>query len=156
MRREPQTLPESMLRAVNGSDLSAKIGQTFLLVASDSHSWPRVAMLSAGEVWTDAPTELRLAVYRRSRTCAALAERRRGLLFSVIDRVVCKVHLEVVRLEAEGDAANAFFVTQVRNVEEDRVAYATVEHGIEYALIPAAQSSVLSRWAETVDSLRSL
>src|SRR5262249_549490 len=59
------------------------------LLISTADGWPAVAHLSVGELLLGSDGLVRMAVWRESRTCAALAEQRRGaLLFSGPDQLL--------------------------------------------------------------------
>src|SRR5215472_12228686 len=70
-------LPEAVREPLAGADLEAAVGLTILLLTVDDSGWPRVAMLSAGEVLAVGDRELRLALWPDSGSTASLE--RRGL-----------------------------------------------------------------------------
>lgn len=150
------TLPAPVMALLDGRNLEQKVGHTLLLVACEPEGWPRMAMLSVGEVLAVSDQEVRLALYADSGTTRALQASGKALLVTILDRVSYKIRLQG-RAVAEDDAevpADVQFVCEVRRVDEDRVSYATVEHGIEFTLTD--ESAVLERWQRSIDRLASL
>jgi hypothetical protein len=147
-------LPAAVAELLNGHDLQTKVGPTFLLVACEPEGWPRMALLSVGEVLAVSPSEVRLALYRQSGTTRALAHSGKALLVVVVDGVTYKIRLAATELsDAEvGEGGDAVFLADVRSVDEDQVAYAVVEHGVEFTLID--ETAVVERWLSSVDRLR--
>lgn len=149
-------LPAPVRELLDGQDLGAKVGHTFLLVACEPDGWPRMAMLSVGEVLATSGREVRLALYPSSGTTAALTEAGKGLLIVVLDGTTYKIRVEATRVHDPGGGgeSDALFVTSVTRVDEDRVGYATVEHGIMFSLTD--EQAAVQRWVRTVERLAAL
>ena len=153
-------LPDPVLRLLDGRSLADKVGETFLLLASESTMWPRVAMLSAGEVLAPSPAEIRLALYPNSGTTHALTASGKGLLHVVAAPAAYRIRIGVRPVGAAagpdgGDGISlAYFTGSVLGVDVDQVGYATITSGITYTL--SQQGDVVRRWERQVERLRSL
>lgn len=143
-------LPAVVAALVDGTGLAGKVGHTISLTAADADRWPRLALLSVGEVLSTTGSDLRLALYAGSRTTAALTESGRALLNVVLDGVSYKVRAEVARVA--GDGPLALFDGRVVDVDEDRVGYAEITSGITYRLADA--DAVVERWSAQIERLR--
>jgi hypothetical protein len=144
-------LPPAVAALVDGTDLAAKVGHTISLIAVDDEGWPRLALLSVGEVVSTTGADLRLALYATSGTTAALTASGRALLNVVLDGTNYKIRAAVRRLSQDAGRLAVFYGTIAR-VDEDRVGYAEIVSGITYRL--ADQAAVVERWSEQVDLLR--
>lgn len=139
-------LTPELASLLDGRHLASKVGQTFLLSTCDSDGWPRLALLSVGEVLALPTGQLRIATYSASQTTRRMAETRRCLLVFVVAGTVQKLRLEIDALDlpAEEGLPLRAFVGTVLSREEDRVGYATVVRGVEYEL--GDEETVLQRW----------
>jgi hypothetical protein len=145
-----QHIPAAFAETFDGRRLSAKVGETVLLIAGDE---PRVAALSAGEVLV-LDGRIGLLVYAGSRTTAALREGARALLLGVADGGLVRIRLDVTEVDAAVPAGRAAFLGEVREVELDRVAYARVTEGIRFELDDAAD--VVERWEHQIEVLEGI
>jgi hypothetical protein len=145
-------LPVGVVTLLDGHDLADHVGVTIQLLTVDAEGWPRVALLSVGEVVVLDGSHLRLALWPNSRTTANL--RRSGI------GVLALVHAGAshsVRIEAEAASGlaqptdRAVFDARVLEVRSDEVPYAVLTGGIAFDLPDPA--SVLERWRRTVDAL---
>ncbi len=148
-------LPANLAGLLDGHDLARREGLTLLLVTTDPDGWPRVAMLSVGEVLATGPREVRLALWPGSATTANLAHSRRSLLMVVAGAAAYYIRLVARRGEdiTLSRGPRAFFLARVEEVLEDVVGYAEITSGIGFRLKDPAQ--VLPAWAEAVTALRS-
>lgn len=146
-------LPAPVAALLDGADLPTKIGQTLLLVACDSEGWPRMALLSVGEVLAPSLSEVRLALYPGSRTTQALRSQGRALLVVVLDGCTYKVELTAAEIP-DAEPSSASFTCAVHTVVEDRVPYARIEQGVTFTLVDEA--ATLTRWARTTARLAEL
>jgi hypothetical protein len=144
-------LPQAVATLVDGTDLAAKVGQTISLIAVDEEGWPRLALLSVGEVLSATGTDLRLAMYSTSGTTAALTASGRALLNVVLDGTSYRIRASVRRISPDSGRL-ALFYGHIARVDEDRVGYAEIVCGITYRLVD--QAAVVERWSEQVDRLR--
>ena len=153
-RLAAQSLPESLSRLLDGSELERKVGTVLELVTLDEHGWPHVALLSVGEVLAVSPSELRLALWASSGTSANLRRTGRGLLAVVHDGAYLKVRFSAEPLPAiaAGERTLTAFAAQVAEVDADRVGYATLTGGIGFEL--DEPGPVLERWRDVVEDLR--
>lgn len=146
-------LPGGVRTLLDGERLEERVGSTLLLTVADEEGWPRIALLSVGEVLATAPDELLLYLYPRSRTTQALTLRGRAVLLVVLGGAAVRVQLTARRLpDGTAGLSGAVFKADVVAVEEDRVGYAELRHGIEFVL--PDEGPVLARWREQVAGLR--
>jgi hypothetical protein len=156
MTRElSETLPDELVTRLDGHDLAAMEGDTYLLVTTDQEGWPHIAMLSAGEVLAVSAGELRLALWPGSSTTASLRARSRALFAYFAPGTAYYVQLEVQPYKggaAVGDRL-ARFSARVKRSLVDRVDYAEITSGIRFRLKDPVQ--VLRRWEQAISTLRS-
>lgn len=148
----PPHLPQNVSAFLDGTSLQSKVGETILLVAADADGWPRMALLSVGEVLAVPPTEVALALYAASRTTKALMGTGRGLLLVVADGTTYKIQLEVEPIRSEGPLL--LVRGEIVRVDEDRVSYAQTVSGVRYELDDEA--SVMQRWEQQIETLRTV
>lgn len=152
--RADQALPAQVVEFLDGTRLEEKVGHTILLMAAEPDGWPRLALLSVGEVLAPSTTELRLALYPGSGTTKALTGSGKALLSLVLDQAAYRIRAEVERVPAPGDSSLAFFRGRVVAVDGDRVGYATIVSGVAYEL--PDEGAVLERWRQQVGNLQDL
>jgi hypothetical protein len=148
------SLPEVLLRSLDGRDLASQTGETFVLSTVGEHGWPHLAMLSAGELLAISARELRLALHAGSGTSANLARSGRGTLLAVADGGAITIRL-LARLLGHRSVDGgelALFDAEVAELTEHRVGYAELESGIRFRL--PEPELVLARWERTHDVLR--
>jgi hypothetical protein len=146
-------LPDPVANLVDGRGLTSKIGQTISLISIDDQGWPRLALLSIGEVYSSSGTGVMLALHANSGTTAALTSSGRALLNTVIDAVNYRIRIQVERLHS-GPGPLAFFKGFVVGVDEDRVPYAQLTSGITYSLND--EEAVVVRWQQQLDEMKGL
>ena len=148
-------LPPAILRLLDGADLERAAGLTVLLLTVDQAGWPRVAMLSAGEVLAVAPRQIRLALWPDGTSAANLARAGRATLALVHAGagwyVRCTGRHEA-DLRLPGDRRLASFALAVEEVLEDVVPYAELTSGIAFRLAEPGQT--LTAWRAVVDAMR--
>lgn len=147
-------LPDPLLDLLSGDDLERKEGETLLLLTVADEGWPRVALLSVGEVLAISSRELRLALYPASTTTANLTRVGRATLAAFAGGAAYYVELDARRLDdLHGPhAVLARFTGEVRSVRKDLVGYAELVSWVRFRLVD--RDRVLRRWRETVSSLR--
>ena len=154
------TLPPPVAALIDGTGLGAKVGQTISILTVGDDGWPRLSLLSVGELLSTSGADIRLALHAHSGTTAALTASGRAMLHVVCDATVYKIRVQVRRVDpdpapgAGGDVDLAFFAGEVCRVDEDRVAYAELTSGITYRLDDA--EAVVERWTRQVDRLKVL
>jgi hypothetical protein len=125
------------------------------LVVSTAGGWPAVAHLSVGELLLGSDGLLRMAVWRESRTGAALAEQRRGvLLFAGPDQLLEIRFCVLVDALLETSKALVGFLLAPVELRDKRAAYATVTSGLQFELHDAA--SVRVEWRRAREALAEL
>jgi len=154
-RRVGTELPGPLQRLLGGADLERASGLTVLLLTVDGAGWPRVAMLSAGEVLATAPRAIRLALWPDSSSAANLARAGRGTLALVEGGAGWYVRCRASRdgdLLLPGERRLASFALAVEEVLEDVVPYAELTGGIEFRLTEPDRA--LAAWRATVAAMR--
>src|SRR5438270_9413242 len=87
MRRTPgmtrslgNALPDDLRQMLDGSNLAAREGLTFLLVTIDDAGWPHLAMLSVGELLAVDSRTLHAGLWLHSSTSKNLSLNGRAML----------------------------------------------------------------------------
>jgi hypothetical protein len=148
-------LPAALGKLLGGTDLARAAGLTVLLLTVDEAGWPRVAMLSAGEVLATGDRDLRLALWPESGSTANLE--RRGLATLALVHggagwyVRCAAGREADLVLSGGRRLASFGLT-VEEVLEDVVQYAELTGGIGFRLVEPER--VLAAWTEAVEAMR--
>jgi hypothetical protein len=127
------------------------------LIVSEGDDWPRVAMLSVGEVLAPSTSRLVLGLHSSSRTTGALRRSGRALLVAVCDGTVHKVSL-TARLWGDRvvhGVDNTFFTAEIDAVSMDEVGYAKVTSGVTYELL-LDRAEVLARWQASLELMRTI
>jgi hypothetical protein len=148
-------LPDLVRELLDGSDVAAREGTTFLLITSDETGWPHLAMLSVGELIATDPSTLRAGLWVHSSTSKNLSREGRGMLALVANGNGYYVRLSARRgpdLDLGSEGRLAYFVLDVEDVLEDAADYATLISGVTFRLNRPDQ--VVPRWQRTVDALR--
>lgn len=151
---QPDALPATLRELLSGDALDRKAGETLLLLTACEVGWPRVALLSVGEVVAVGHRELRLALYTASTTTANLTRTGRGTLAAFLPGAAHYVELATRRLDdlRTPHAALAHFAAEVRSARIDAVGYAELIGGVRFRLRDEART--IQRWRETIAALR--
>jgi hypothetical protein len=125
------------------------------LVVSTASGWPALAHLSIGELLLGSDGLLRMALWRDSRTCAALRGQQRGSLFFAGPDQLLEIRFYLLA-EAELATAKALtgFLLAPVQVSDKRAPYATVTSGLRFRLRDAA--SVRAAWRAARNALAEL
>jgi len=153
-RSAGDALPEAVRRRLDGDDLSSGIDLTVLLLTVDPEGWPRVAMLSVGEVLATGARTLRLALWPESSTTANLTRSGRATL-AVVEGGAGWYFLCSARRRADlvlPRRCLASFELRVEKALEDVVPYAELTSGVTFRLTEPERT--LATWAETLAALR--
>jgi hypothetical protein len=151
--KEEFQLHGELIELFSGENLEAAVGFTVQLLTLDDEGWPRIALLSVGEVLAVDDTTVRLALWPESRTTGNLIRSAQGVLAFVHREVAYTVRIRTVRLPNLNDPlALAVFDGRVTEVRRDQVSYAVLQSGITFNLPDRAQ--VLTRWNATIEQLR--
>lgn len=148
-------LPPAIGELLGGEDLERALGLTVLLLTVDTAGWPRVAMLSAGEVLAVGPRALRLALWPDSASAANLERTGRATLAMVHAGAGWYLRCAGRRqadLALPGGRLLASFALTVEEALEDAVPYAELTHGIEFRL--ADRERTLAAWRDAVRAMR--
>ena len=147
-------LGADVVALLDGTDLEAAVGLALELITVDADGWPRVALLSVGEVVAVGDRALALALWPGSRTTANLERSGGALLALVAGGAAHRVALEARRATdvlVRGEPRAVFHAT-VLSAARDEVPYARLQSGITYEL--AEPTETLGRWRATVAALR--
>jgi hypothetical protein len=139
---------------LDGHDLAAGVGETFLLLTQADTGWTHVAMLSVGEVLAISQAEIGLALWPRSNTTENLSRTATATLMITHGGAAYYLRLRADRqadLSVEG-APRAFFVARIEMVLEDTVGYATITSGLRFRLNDPEH--VLEGWRQTVEAMK--
>ncbi len=147
-------LPDGLQALLDGTELERKEGETLVLLTVSQDGWPRVALLSVGEVLAVAPDELRLALWPKSATTENLRRDGRATLMTVWEGTAYYLEL-AVRPLSDGEQApggQARFAAHVRRLLADTVGYAQLTSGVRFRL--TSRDEVVQHWRRTVEALR--
>jgi hypothetical protein len=97
-------LTPELLERLGGTRIDALARTAILLCTIGEDGFPHPAMLSYFEVAAVDPRTLRLAVYKDSRTCGNLRERRKATLILADERLACYIRAGVRDLAAMASA----------------------------------------------------
>jgi hypothetical protein len=146
-------LPGAVVGLLDGADLDARVGLAIELITVDVDGWPRVALVSAGEVLAMGPATVALALWPGSRTTANLERAGRALLAFVDGGAAWRIALDARRVaDVEAPERRAVFAARVADVRRDEVANARLTSGITFEL--PDRSEVLGRWRSTLTAIR--
>jgi hypothetical protein len=154
-RSAGEELPPAIRRLLDGAELERAVGRTVLLLTVDETGWPRVAMLSAGEVVATGPREIRLALWPDGTSAANLTRTGHATLALVHSGAGWYARCGARRqldLELPDGRRLAAFALAVEEVREDAVPYAELTGGVEFRL--AEPERTLAAWRAVVDALR--
>ena len=154
-RTAGDTLPAPLQRLLDGTDLEGRAGQTVQLLTVDAAGWPRVALLSAGEVLAAGPREIALALWPDATSAANVGRSGRATLALVHAGAGWYVRCGARReadLRLDDGRSLAAFALRVEEVLEDAVPYAELTGGIAFRL--ADPGRTLAGWRAVMDALR--
>jgi hypothetical protein len=148
-------LPDSVHKQLDGSALAEREGLTFLLLTNDEDNWPKVAMLSVGEIVATAPDVLHAGLWLHSGTSKNLTRTGQATLVLIADGNGYYVRVNATRgddLDLGADGRLAHFVLNIEDVQEDSADYARLISGITFKLNTPGQ--VVPRWQHTVAAMQ--
>jgi len=136
----------------DGSDPGKHVGFTVELATTDPDGWPRLALLSAGEIFTVDQTRLRIALWPESHTTANLTRTSRATLTFVHGKMAYNIRLRTCRGEnLDTPGPLAVFDGRIIEIRREVAPYAELESGITFSL-PNEESTV-DRWRDTIAAL---
>ena len=148
-------LPDGVRELLDGTDLERAARLTVQLLTVDEAGWPRVALLSAGELLATGPRDLRLALWSSSRTTANLGRTGRATLALVHGGAGwyfrCAARRDPDLTLPDGQRLASFALT-VEEALEDAVPDAELTSGIEFRL--AEPDATLAGWRVMVAAMR--
>jgi hypothetical protein len=152
----PRTiLPAEVAALLGGRDVQAGVGLTIQLLTVDEPGWPRVALLSVGEVLAIDERNLRLALWPTSQTTANLSRTGRGVLCLVDAGAFFTVLIHAARgVDLVDPAPRAVFEARIDELRRDEVPYAVLTSGIVFDL--PDRDVVVARWHETIEALAAI
>ncbi len=147
-------LPDSLRELLNGENLGAKEGETFILVTVTEDGWPHLCLLSVGEVFAPSPQEIRIALWPRTTTTGNLRRSRHATLAAVWKGTAYYVELETEPFTSSSLVEDSLvrFSARVRRVLADRVDYADLATGVRFLL--KDKTRVVRGWHEVIQTLR--
>jgi hypothetical protein len=147
-------VPTSLREVLEGDDLGASLGFTFLFLTVGDEGWPHVAMLSAGELVVRGERTLGVALWSASSAARNASRTRQATLHAVADATSFTLSLrldQLADLAVEGATALSCFGASVERATADRAPYAELETGVRFRLHD--ETSTLRRWERTRDAL---
>jgi len=145
------SLPAAVARYLNGADLLEKT-QAVRLATVDAAGWPHAALASAGDMVAMPLDRIRFVLFPQSATTANLERDGRLTMTLSLDGGMCEVKLRAHRLaHSSPEVPLAFFEAEVEAVRNHVAPYATVTHGITFALHEPQE--VLPRWRRQIAAL---
>src|ERR687895_2037218 len=147
-------MTEAMVRALDGTDLEAKVGPAQLVVTSDPDGTPRPCMVSAGELLAIDDRRLRLVLWSGTRTGANLARGETALVCYVTAGTVLYVRgpsRALTDLDVRGMDG---FEIEVRSVESDVHPGLPVTGGLMFGTEGMDPSALVQRWRSQLTTLR--
>lgn len=147
-------MPEEVVLAFDGHDLSRKIGPAYVLVTVDPSGAPRPCMLSAGEVLAVDDRRLRVALWPKTHTVQNLQAGGPTLFCYVAPGTVVYLRGRPRPLGQDEATKLERFEIEVESVESDTHAGMPVTQTITFSIGSADPAEVVRSWARQVDSLR--
>lgn len=157
MSRElaPDQLPQRVQELFDGEDLADDFGLAYELATVDDDGWPRVAMLSHGEILAVDPQRLRFALWTNTNTGKNLTSGRPGLLSVVTPGFVCYIGGHAKTLSR--DDGMDLFELEVEKVRTDQHKGLPVVSPITFTSEDEETSrQILDLWRKQVDTMRNV
>nr|WP_026293834.1 pyridoxamine 5'-phosphate oxidase family protein [Saccharibacillus kuerlensis] len=147
-------LNDELYALLDGTQLNEKMHIAMTLHSVDEEGYPHQAMVSAGEVWAESRSRLRIALWIGTSTTGNLLRTGRALLAVVHNGVSYTVRLQAQALPELEHAQHprARFTADVLETRSDIAKYATLTCGITIELHDP--QAVVVRWKETLEELK--
>jgi hypothetical protein len=144
-------VPEPVRALFEGEDLEERFGLAYELATVDEDGWPRVAMLSHGEIVTTAES-VRFVLWAGSTTGKNLGSGRPALLSVVSEGFVFYLsgHARILRSGSEFDS----FEMSLEKVRSDAHEGFKVLAPITFGLESGDRGDALSEWRRQLERLR--
>jgi hypothetical protein len=147
----PLPIPDEVRQLFESSDLEDRFGLAYELATVDEDGWPRVAMLSHGEIATT-PDAVQFVLWSGTSTGANLASGRPALLSVVAEGLVCYLSGRARRLRS--DSGLDAFEMAVERVRIDSHEGFEVRSPIRFEAEEVDRASAISEWRRQLDVLR--
>ncbi len=120
-RLRTDALNDDLFRRLSGAEVDAFAALALMVCTTDAEGWPHPAMLSYFEIAAVDRENLRLAVYKDSRTCANMRDRDKATLIIVDENLVCYLRGTVTQVTPAMGVApfNAMMNLRVEHVKFD-------------------------------------
>lgn len=143
-------VPVDVRTLFEGADLEARFGLAYELVTVDEDGWPRIAMLSHGEIVTT-PDSVRFVLWSGSTTGKNLAAGRPALLSVVGDGLVCYLSGRALSLRSTSEFDS--FEMSVARVRMDAHEGFSVRSPITFGIEGGNRGDALSEWRRQLEVL---
>jgi len=141
------------LRALfDGTSIETKAGFTASLLAADEGRI-RTSLLSVGELFAPDPGSLCFSLWPQSRAARVISKTGVATLTFVFDGAFFQVQLQA-KVVPLADSPVTCFIATIESGEWQKVAYARLVQGIEFAFAEGQENAVLDRWRHQVEGLK--
>lgn len=147
-------VPRALVNALE-ADPGDNVGFTVLLITVGESGWPRLGMLSLGELALGDAGHLIMAIWPASTAVANMTGSRRATLGCVLERTSYTLRTVAERLPditTPASATLACFSLTVVGATADEAPYAELEAGIRFKL--KDPPTAIARWREVRTALR--
>jgi len=143
-------VPRDVRSLFEEADLEARFGLAYELVTVDEDGWPRIAMLSHGEIETT-PDSVRFVLWLGSTTGENLAAGRPALLSVVSDGFVCYLLGRALPLRSTSEYS--CFEMSVERVRMDAHEGFPVRSPITFGIEGRNRNDAVSEWRRQLEAL---
>lgn len=149
---EAHELSPGLVKYLDGSKLSERVGEAIRVTTVDEDGWPHAAMLSVGEILAIHPKHLNFAIWPHSKTTKNIERTSRISLAMVHEGALWEIQLNAKRVADKAETKLALFTADVKSVRVHKVDYADVLTSVTYRLHDP--ESVVKRWDQQIEQLR--
>ena len=110
-------------------------------------------MLSVGELFAPDPGSLCFSLWPQSRAARVISKTGVATLTFVFDEAFFQVQLQA-KVVPLADSPVTCFIATIESGEWQKVAYARLVQGIEFAFAEGQENAVLDRWRHQVEGLK--
>lgn len=147
----PVPIPDQVRQLFESGDLEDRFGLAYELATVDDDGWPRVAMLSHGEIATGSHA-VQFVLWSGTSTGANLASGRPALLSVVAEGLVCYLSGRARRLNS--DSGLDAFEMAVERVRVDSHEGFEVRSPIRFEAEEVDRATAILEWRRQLDLLR--
>ena len=146
-------LPSEIVDLLGGTELDKAVGFTVQLLTADPAGWPRMALLSAGEILALDAATVRMALWPQSRTTANMTRSGQATLAFVFVGTAYTARAQArCAPDLTGPPTRAVFDCQILELRRDDVPYASLTSGVTFSLLDPVPT--VARWRSTIQQLR--